>query len=345
MQILSATRRETPPTRHLAQGLYPLITILKQHGVNPKPLLEKANIPSSALENLVFFLTAEQELRFTELVIETLKRPDLGLTIGSKYHLAAYGTLGLAIMTSENLLAATKVAHKNTLMTWTYMDWTLSVEDNMAYTTLEPLLDLGPCYQFMVDRGLAASYQILKEALGRDLPLAEVSLTSEEPEYSHRYSEFFSCQIKFSAAQNGFKMDVPYLTEPLLQTDSSSNAIYCAEAEKICRQLEGGFQFKDLIRQHIAGFEGQQNNLEFIAEKFHATPRTIQRRLAAEGTSYKEILEDVRRGLAIDYLQSTDLTIESIASRLGYNDASAFCHAFKQWTGKNPGSFRGSQKA
>lgn len=72
------------------------------------------------------------------------------------------------------------------------------------------------------------------------------------------------------------------------------------------------------------------------------TPRTIQRKLASENTSYLELVENVRRNLAMEYLKTTALTMEEVAVRLGYSDAPSFSHAFKRWTGVSPGSIRES---
>ena len=69
-------------------------------------------------------------------------------------------------------------------------------------------------------------------------------------------------------------------------------------------------------------------------------PRTLRRRLEAQGTSYRLILAEVRRRLAIEYLRKTRMTTEEIASRLGYSEAANFRHAFARWTGKSPHDYR-----
>ena len=80
----------------------------------------------------------------------------------------------------------------------------------------------------------------------------------------------------------------------------------------------------------------QLASLETIADRLCTTPRTIQRKLASEDTSFKELVEDVRKNLSLEYLRSTDLSVEEIALRLGYSDAPSFSHAFKRWTGVSP---------
>lgn len=309
-------------------------------GVDPAPLLAKSGVSPEVLQQPNQHLTPEQELGFTRLVVEQLDQPDFGLYVGSAYHLSAYGVLGLAITTSNNLLDATRLLFKNILMTWTYMRWSLSRDEDVVFVQLHPLMNLGNCHQYMIDRDLIASYLIFKEAIAQKLPLIEVNLTHQKPDYADQYDELFECPIKFGSDANGFVFDAKYLYEPLLQADAGTNAIYASECEDICQQLQGDVHFADLIKQHILSNEGHQCNLEFIAQKLYTTPRTVQRKLAAEGTTYKKILEQVRRNHASKYLHSTNLTIDEIAYKLGYNEASAFCHAFKRWTGTSPRNHR-----
>ena len=77
-----------------------------------------------------------------------------------------------------------------------------------------------------------------------------------------------------------------------------------------------------------------------MAQTLALEPRTLRRKLEAQGTSYREILAEVRRTLAIEYLRKTRMTTEEIASRLGYSDSANFRHAFVRWTGKAPHEYR-----
>ena len=72
----------------------------------------------------------------------------------------------------------------------------------------------------------------------------------------------------------------------------------------------------------------------------NVSSRTLHRRLSSEGTSYKEILAEIRKTKAIELLTETLAPVESIAMDLGYSDVTNFYHAFKSWTGKTPISYR-----
>lgn len=341
MELHSALR--TAPARHLIYGLNPLISLLKENGVDPAPLLVAATIPSDALSNPSYQLTPHQELTFTEEVIRALDRPDLGLLVGSRYHLSAYGLLGLAIMTSENLLAAMTTLYKNILMTWTYMHWITVVRRDSVHVCLDKLRDLGGCHQYMIDRGLVASHVIFKEALGRDIPVKELHLKQSRPSYAAEYERYFQCPVIYEAEENRYTFDRELLYSPLAQTEPETARIYDKECEKICGQLAKNYTFSDIVRNHILSSPREIFTLDNIAERLSMTTRTVQRKLRVENSSYKDILEDVRKNLAIEYLQSTEFTLDEIAVRLGYSDSSSFCHAYKRWTGVNPSDCRQSK--
>ena len=81
-------------------------------------------------------------------------------------------------------------------------------------------------------------------------------------------------------------------------------------------------------------------NLEQITEKLHMSDRTLKRQLAAEGTSFSAILEEVRHRQAIALLSRSDFTLDRISECLGYSDVANFNRAFRRWTGKTPGKWR-----
>jgi len=331
--------------RHRAYGLKPFIAILKEEGLDALPILGDAGIPASALDDPDYTMDREKELAFIDNALTALDRPGLGLRCGPRYHLSFYGMLGLAAMTSDNLAEAYRVIFKYLPMTWTYMFWSLHTEDGQAVIELEPHHDIESCRPYMLERSLAAGYTIGCDALGFTLPLVEVNVDLPEPAHAQLYRDTFNCPVNFDAPCNDFRFDESYLSTPLLQTESESARIFSAQCEQICANLVDQGSFSEVIRQHLLQLPNQISSLEKIAERLHMTPRTIQRKLAAEKTSYLELVENVRHNLAAEYLKTTGLTMEEIAVRLGYADAPSFSHAFKRWTGMAPGSMRESSGA
>jgi len=94
------------------------------------------------------------------------------------------------------------------------------------------------------------------------------------------------------------------------------------------------------VRQLILGQDGIYRDEEFIANQLNITSRTLRNKLAVIGTSYRKILESVRKKSAVNYLENTKLTIGEIAEKTGYSDARSFRRAFAKWQGITPADYR-----
>ncbi len=87
-----------------------------------------------------------------------------------------------------------------------------------------------------------------------------------------------------------------------------------------------------------------QGSLESVAGLFALHPRTLNRRLQGQGTSYRQLREECRQALSCQYLRDTDLPVAEIAARLVYADGAAFTRAFRRWSGCTPTAWRASQR-
>ena len=96
------------------------------------------------------------------------------------------------------------------------------------------------------------------------------------------------------------------------------------------------------VRSRLLHNPGELPPMQTIADELHVDPRTLRRRLATEGTSYRALLDEVRRQLAVELLQQ-DLSVEEISRYLGYAETANFTHAFTRWEGTAPSYFRRSR--
>jgi AraC-like DNA-binding protein len=94
------------------------------------------------------------------------------------------------------------------------------------------------------------------------------------------------------------------------------------------------------VYQIVASTPGHSPSMEGVARQLTTTVRTLNRKLHAEGTSFTQILDDVRCNLASEYLRSTRLSIEDISELVGFSEAANFRHAFHRWTGSTPARYR-----
>ncbi|MEO1267299.1 MAG: AraC family transcriptional regulator, partial [Myxococcota bacterium] len=147
-------------------------------------------------------------------------------------------------------------------------------------------------------------------------------------------------EVRYGQTWAGFTLSPGILDVPLKMADPEAFRV----AELLCQHAlealgaEGSHAAKvrRLLLERRNGFP----SLTTTARLLHMTPRTLHRRLLAEGTSYREILEDLRYRLAIDHLKSGRSNIDEIAYILGYSDPANFRRAFKRWAQVPPSVFR-----
>lgn len=335
---------EPQSLRHLIYGLHPFISWLDEQAIDIQPFLKRAGIPAEALSQPDYAISPNQEIGFIRDVYQSLKRPELGLLIGPRYHLSNYGMLGLAAMTSSDIYHCFQVIFENIELTWTYFKVSLYTEGELAYIQMDPIRDLGESLQFMIERDLSAAWLIANEALNKELPLLSVEFKHPETGYPEKYLDAFHCPATFNARYNRLSFEKNWLEQPLEKAERVTSRIFSAQCREIAASLHQKYSFAEHIRYHLLNSRFDTPSLDSVARVFNTTPRTIQRKLSAENTSFQELLDDVRKSVSIEYLLTTQLTIEEIAERLSYNDAAAFSNAFKRWTGGSPTTYRKKEK-
>ncbi|HAT32227.1 MAG TPA: AraC family transcriptional regulator, partial [Janthinobacterium sp.] len=134
---------------------------------------------------------------------------------------------------------------------------------------------------------------------------------------------------------------------PVPNADVSLYPVLQQHAEQLLsrRALAGGGLGAQVRAAIIRNLSRGQVRLPAIADELKLSPRTLQRKLSESGASFQQVLDEARFALAKDYLRQPGLSLVDIAFLLGYQEQSAFTHAFKEWAGANPGAYREQWRA
>ena len=154
------------------------------------------------------------------------------------------------------------------------------------------------------------------------------------------YEAFFDCPVLFEQSYSALIVPLPYLQLPLRQADAQLLRTLEEHALGLMATLEDASlqeRVKGILRQLLK--EGLPRK-EQVAEQFAMSVRTLQRQLHQAGTSYQQILDDLRQELAEHYLLNSTLPIQDIAQYLGFTEARSFHRSFKSRRGMPPGEFR-----
>lgn len=155
------------------------------------------------------------------------------------------------------------------------------------------------------------------------------------------YARVFNAEIRFSQPCSALIVSQRQLSFPIVQADPHLLQTLLQHATEVLGRIDQHESFtlkvKNLLRLQLKDALPRK---ETIASQLHMTARTLQRRLSEEGTTFQELLNELRRELAQYYLEQTTLGIDEIGVRLGFAESRSFHRSFKQWTGMTPGQYR-----
>ena len=276
-------------------------------------------------------------LRLTE-------EPGLPFYMGMQMKLSSHGFIGFAAMTADTVAQALELAERFISLRLMGFSLRLVREDDTAHLYLhcdipqQPLRD-GAVATLMVGLGQMAQVITGQTLFG----VADIDL-DENPRFED-FRYILPAQIRFQQPHNRISFSADYLNLPLVMADAASSqlAVEQCERELVAIGLTNRFvrQVRELIHDEAEGFR----SVEAVAALLFMSERTLKRQLAQEGTTFSDILEDIRRQKAVLLLEADALNIERIAEQLGYSDVANFNRAFKRWTGTTPAQYRKSRGA
>ncbi|MDT4844907.1 hypothetical protein FQZ97_788770 [compost metagenome] len=213
------------------------------------------------------------------------------------------------------------------------------VRGDELWTLYRPLHPHLPATRARVLALMAFWLELMRPLLA-ELRLLRACFVHPEPADTALYQQFFACPLQFEAQEYALVLPLALRSAPLKQANPPLQAVLRQHAEALLARLPS-----EGLRARVVALLGAQlargePDRGALASALGVSERTLQRRLADEGSSYQQLLNDTRRHLAERHLQEGRLPIAEIAVLLGYSEPSVFFRAFRQWTGLTPGDYR-----
>jgi AraC-like DNA-binding protein len=191
-----------------------------------------------------------------------------------------------------------------------------------------------------LDRDLSAAQVAFSEIMGEAFPIEAVYVTHDGHGRQQVYRDYFRCDVHFCADEGKFAFSSSILDKPLPQSDPESSRHFQQQCQLLIAKLTTQGHFVDDVRMLMLARPGFFPDIDYVAEKLAMSTRTLRRRLKEEGSNYRALLDEIRFGLAKEYLGKTNLTMEEVCGLLGYSEPGNFSHAFRRWSGQSPRDWR-----
>jgi AraC-like DNA-binding protein len=266
--------------------------------------------------------------------------PGLGFYLGLQKRISGYGYLGFAAMSASSLGEALELVIRLSPMLTTSLTLRLRVEEQVAALVVDEHVDMGSARDVSLIGLIYGLKTISQMVTGQDVRSSYIDLPIPEPAYFPRFRHLMPT-AQFGQPIGQVVFDAAFLGLPLVQADPAALRLASDQCERALDAL--GYE-RDLVarvRQAVweDGGEGLRS-FEAVAENLALSARTLRRMLAARGLSFSGLLEDERRDKATFLLQASRVSLDDVATRLGYSTLSNFVRAFHRWTGMTPAVYR-----
>lgn len=192
---------------------------------------------------------------------------------------------------------------------------------------------------FLHELLLRTFWRLLAWLAGGRLPAERVDFAFERPPHADDYSRIFPAPLHFAQVRSALWIDSAQLLKPV-RRDKAAVRSFLADARAhviVPRRVD---PISERVQLHLQTAQPAWPDLAATASALHMAPSTLQRQLAAAGTSFQALKDALRRDLAIVRLHTSSVPLVALATELGFADSAAFQRAFKQWTGSAPGAYR-----
>ncbi|HBO4606313.1 TPA: AraC family transcriptional regulator [Pseudomonas aeruginosa] len=317
-----------------------LLDLVAEYGVSRQALFDAARVRPEVLDSPNGRLSFLDFNQLTYSAQALCGEPALGLVLGQRLNVSAHGILGYAVLSSANLGKAIQFALKYYRVLGLAYELELVLDDGRAELRAVESMPLGAASVFAAEGLMATLYSIACFLVGEPLQDVRVGFAYPPPAHARRYAEVFGVAAEFEQPWHWLSMPSEYLERPMALANPATVQMCEQQCEALLATLDVQEGLLTRVRRLLLARPGDFPDLEQAARELHASGRSLRRHLSSLGTTYQQVLDDVRKRLALQYLTTTQLPLYEIALLLGFNDSSNFRRAFRKWTGKLPSDYR-----
>jgi AraC-like DNA-binding protein len=276
------------------------------------------------------------------------RNPHFAFHTGLRFHVSAYGMYGFAILSSIDYRQTMQFAVKYHQLAAPLTTINFTEKDGCGVWQLEPLSHAridAQLFKFIVEMQFGIFLSLHRDIMSSSFSAKEVQVTYSPTGGASEYAALFGAPTLFGQSANRLLFDSSWLDgSPRL-----GNEITHATVVGLCNAQIEEFQLRTgvagEVRQLLMKNLMQPTRFQDVAHMLNMSTRTLRRRLRDENSSFRLLVDQLRRDMAIRYLRDTDLTVEDIAETLGFSDAANFRQAFRRWTKAPPQAYRDVLKA
>lgn len=320
-----------------------LIELAMARGMTLAECLAKTTMRASDMAQSQWVFSIEDQIRIIANVGRGLPDQDIGLQMGQRIGILSRDRVGIWLASMETLQDIVQAAERFQTLLQSPMRGYVTIQDDVAHLRFEyrdPVDPNTPSVRLHTECVAASLVTTIAQIIGRPLAIVACQFAHDRPCYHQQYAAMFTTSIQFSQSFSGVSFLATELQARSIFSQQIARQAYDAEAEEEYRALHHTRNVVEQVRQQLEVLPNGKSDLNQVATRLGISPRTLRRRLMVEGETFRGLREAYLREQAETLLTGSGLSIEAVALRLGYSDASNFRRALRRWKGQSPGEVR-----
>lgn len=318
------------------------VAALRRHDIDPAPLLERLGLSEEGVNTDQNRISAAAQARLLESAAEALHDSALGLHLAVEANPRGVGLLFYVASAAKDLgegialfARYLRIVNEAVRVRLTRRDSDMVMEVHLVGV---PRFRAAQNAEF----GIAVIVKSLREITGRNVHPTSITLAHMRNSHFREFERFCGCPVEFGGSSDQLVFSLQSLATPLITEDIHLLDTLRPICDDAAKQRETAPEtLRALVESEVQKLlpHGRARR-HHVAKKLAMSTRTLSRRLSSEGTTFEEVIDELRRSLALQYIKTPSISLSQMAWLLGYEGSTSFNHAFRRWTGAPPSAAR-----
>src|SRR5215472_17303137 len=313
------------------------LSYLDRRGIDAESALSGARISRRQLSQDDVGLSVASQYRFLELAAAEANDQLLGLHVAAEMDIRAFGILFYLTESAPTVSEALENLARYSRTTNEALAVEISRQKDEVILAVRHVQEFDELYRQFFELLALWFVRTLHKETNRDFTLLRVTFTHARNSDLREVHRLLRCPVDFAQGVDSWVLPQRVTELPIVSGDSQLLKLLTAHAEDLLAARHSVTGLQSMVANQLASLlPSGESRATMVASHLGMSQRSLTRHLAEEGTTFGEILEQLRRRLASRYLADNRMSVQQTAWLLGYSEVGAFNHAYKRWTGTTP---------
>ncbi len=318
------------------------ISLAQKLGANRVDILSDTGLSEEDLGSPINRISVNKAMLLWDSIQKRTGSEDIGLLSGVNIKLQSLGVLGYVMMNSKSIIEAFRKFGNHQRLVASIAFQNIHEEGSEVRLSIDLLDKWQPGFRYTLDFMVMGVFSFIKYGTGTEILPEEIGFLISEPSNIDTYRKLFGInELKFGCKTNYLLYNRTDLDAKMVGSDSEMYSHFDRLLMESLEEHDVVKYYSRAARRLIhKNMQAEIPKVDEVAAELTMSKRALQGKLKEEGTSYQQLVNDIRKEISIRELKNKNLNITEVAFLTGHTDISVFSRNFKKWTGLSPLQFQ-----